>query len=101
MDCIRLYSSTGYHYHCSYMSESTVQQVSGLTTSATVPLPAWSTVLLNGGSLGELLCHLVFQPSDSDQKALLVDGLLQSLNVRLNLFLHALSEAAQIAAPCL
>lgn len=45
--------------------------------------------------------HLIFQPSDSDQKALLVDGLLQRLDVRFNLFLHALSEAAQIAAPCL
>lgn len=76
-------------------------QPSGLTTSAALPLPARPTVLLSGSSLGEFLGHLVFQTSDSDQKALLVDGLLQSLDVSFNLLLHALSEAAEIAAPWL
>lgn len=70
----------------------------GLTTSAAVPLPARSAVLLNGGSLGELLGHLVLQAGHSDEESLLVDGLLQSLDVGLHLLLHALSEAAQVAA---
>lgn len=72
----------------------------GLTTSAAVPLPARSTVLLDGGSLGQLLGHLVLQAGHPDQKPLLVDGLLQSLDVGLHLLLHALSEAAQVAASC-
>lgn len=76
-------------------------QLSGLTTSATVPLPARAAVLLNGSSLGKLLGHLVFQTGNSDQEALLVDGLLQSLDISLNLLLHALSEAAEIATPWL
>lgn len=74
-------------------------QLSGLTTSAAVPLPAGPTVLLNGSSLGKFLGHLVFQTSNSDQEALLVDGLLQSFYICLNLLLHALSEAAEIATP--
>lgn len=69
-----------------------------LTTSAAVPLPARSAVLLNGSSLGEFLSHLVLQPGDADQKTLLIDGLLQRFDVSFHLLLHALSEAAQIAA---
>lgn len=73
-------------------------QLCGLTTSAAVPLPARPAVLLDGSSLGEFLSHLVFQPGHSDQKTLLIDGLLQRFDVRFHLLLHALSEAAQIAA---
>lgn len=74
-------------------------QLSSPTTSAAVLLPARATVLLNGSGLGKLLGHLIFQTSNSDQEALLVDGLLQGLDVRLHLPLHPLPEAAEIAAP--
>lgn len=51
--------------------------------------------------MGEFLGDLVFQTGDSDQEALLVDGLLQGLDVSFNLLLHPLSEAAKIATPWL
>lgn len=71
-----------------------------LTTSTAVPLPAGATVLLDGGRVWQLLGHLVLQAGHPDQEALLVDGLLQGFDVGLHLLLHALSEAAEVAAPC-
>lgn len=72
--------------------------LSGLTTSTSFPLPAWSTVLLDGSSLRKFLGDFIFQTGHSDQETLLIDGLLQCLDVRLHLLLHPLSQAAQITA---
>lgn len=70
-----------------------------LTTATAVPLPAGAAVLLHGSRVRQLLGHLVLQASHPDQEALLVDGLLQCFDVGLHLLLHALSEAAEVAAP--
>lgn len=47
----------------------------------------------------QFLGHLVLQAGHPDQEALLVDGLLQGFDVGLHLLLHALSQAAEVAAP--
>ena len=71
----------------------------GLTTAAAVLLAAGPAVLgSGGGAWRKLLGDLVLQARHADQETLLVDGLLQGLDVRLHLLLHALAQAAQVTA---
>lgn len=69
-----------------------------LTTLATQALLARPAALLPLRGHAQLPCHLVLHPRKAEQEPLLVDGFLQGFDGRLQLFLHSLSQAVQVAA---
>lgn len=69
-----------------------------LTTLGAQALLARPAALLPLGGHAQLPRHLVLHPGEAQQEPLLVDGFLQGFDGRLELLLHLLPQAVQVAA---